>query len=524
MNIAEMFDEQARIRPKARAIIDTLDGRERVFTFGELNDKAARVAALLDSQGIAAGNGIIIFHPMAAELYIFLLAVFRLGAVGLFMDPSAGQAHIEQCCQMFPLKAFFGSPRAHLLRLLSRDMRRIPVYFAASWVPGSVNISSRSKAYRPNRIAIVPDDAPALVTFTSGSTGRPKAAVRTHGFLRAQHTAVVRSLDPTPEAFDLATLPIFVLVNLASGVTSVLPDADMRKPSSCNPRPVIAQMERFQVSSTAASPAFVERLTEECMRTSHRVPSLRKVFIGGGPVFPHLLHHAREVFPNATITAVYGSTEAEPMAEIALDSIGREDFSHMKNGRGLLAGAPVPSVELRIIREQWGVPIGQITTAEFARMIVPVDQPGEIVVSGDHVLAGYLNGQGDDETKFDVDRVRWHRTGDLGSFDSLGRLWLLGRCSAKIQDRRGVVYPFTVECAFRHDPRIQCAALVPFRGERVLVVQAKKGHQVDSTRYKTQLPWAGVDRLIAVKHIPLDKRHNAKIDYAQLELLLARCV
>jgi len=67
MNIAEMFDEQARIRPKARALVDTLDGRERVFTFGELNDKAARVAALLDSQGIAAGNGIIIFHPMAAE-------------------------------------------------------------------------------------------------------------------------------------------------------------------------------------------------------------------------------------------------------------------------------------------------------------------------------------------------------------------------------------------------------------------------------------------------------------------------
>ena len=170
------------------------------------------------------------------------------------------------------------------------------------------------------------------------------------------------------------------------------------------------------------------------------------------------------------------------------------------------------------------MPIGQITAAEFTRMIVPVDQPGEIVVSGEHVLAGYLNGQGDDETKFDVDRVRWHRTGDLGSFDSLGRLWLLGRCSAKIQDRRGVVYPFTVECALRHDPCIQCAALVAFRGERVLVVQAKKGHQVDSTRYKTQLPWAGVDRLIAIKHIPLDKRHNAKVDYTQLESLLARCV
>jgi len=101
-------------------------------------------------------------------------------------------------------------------------------------------------------------------------------------------------------------------------------------------------------------------------------------------------------------------------------------------------------------------------------MTVPVNQPGEIVVSGEHVLDGYLDGAGDKESKFNVDRMRWHRTGDLGAFDSSGRLWLLGRCSAKIEDRRGTVYPFKVECAVRHDPRIECAALVTFRGQRVL--------------------------------------------------------
>ena len=523
MNIAEMFEQQATIRPEARAIVDVRRGREHTLTFGELNDKAARVAALLDSQGVEAGNGVIIFHPMAAELYIFLVALFRLGAVGLFVDPSAGRAHIDRCCRISPPKAFFGSSRSHFLRLLSPAVRRVPLYFGTSWLPGSFDITSLLGSDRRKKVAVIDDDAPALVTFTSGSTGVPKAAVRTHGFLRAQQSAVVQSLHPTPGAMDLTTLPIFVLANLASGVTSVLPDADMRKPGSCDVRPVIAQIERFQISSTAASPAFVERLSEECIRVSRPLLSLRKVFIGGGPVFPHLLHSAREAFPNAAITAVYGSTEAEPMAEISVDRISDDDFSRMKNGGGLLAGTPVSAVDLRIIRDQWGMPIGRITAAHFAEMNLPVNQPGEIVVSGEHVLGGYLNWEGDDETKINIDAVRWHRTGDMGSFDSSGRLWLLGRCSAKIQDRRGTLYPFTVECAVRHDPQIECAALVAFRGQRVLVLQARNAHRLDSTRYKTQLPWADIDRLIAVEHIPLDKRHNAKIDYAQLDSLLQRC-
>jgi len=523
MNIAQIFEQQARTRPNALAIVDARHGRERRFTFGELDDKAKQVAALLQSRGVEPGHGVVIFHRMAAELYIFLLALFRLGAVGLFIDPSAGRAHIERCCRMFPPRAFFGSDRAHILRLLSPEIRRVPLYFGSSWVPGSVYIFSGRSRNRNKQVAKIDGDAPALVTFTSGSTGAPKAAVRSHGFLRAQHKAIEQTLRPIPDTADLTTLPIFVLANLASGVTCILPEADMRKPGSCDPRPIIAQIEAHGARSTAASPAFIERLTGECIRLSRPLLSLRQVFVGGGPVFPHLLRRAREAFPNATITAVYGSTEAEPMAEISIDEISEDDFSCMKSGGGLLAGSPVGSVDLRIIRDQWGIPIGPITPAEFTEMAVAVNQPGEIVVSGEHVLDGYLYGAGDKETKFNVDQVRWHRTGDLGAFDSSGRLWLLGRCSAKIKDRLGTVYPFKVECAVRHDPEIECAALVAFRGQRVLVLQARNAHTLDCTRFKTQLAWAGIDRVIAVEHIPTDKRHNAKIDYAELDSLLQRC-
>jgi len=521
MNVIGLIERQASIRPHAPAIIDVHRGRERSLTFGELYEQVARIAALLESQGIDYGAGVLIFQPMSAELYVFLLALFHLGAVGLFLDPSAGRHHIERCCRICPPTAFFGNSRSHVLRLISPVIRRIPRHFVTSWLPGSVNISSCRVGPRSS-ITPVDGDRPALITFTSGSTGIPKAAVRTHRFLQAQYGAVAASLDLTPGTLDLATLPIFVLANLASGVASMLPNVDMREPGSCDPAPIMDQIERHQVSSTAASPAFIERLADECIRASRPLVSLKKVFLGGAPVFPRVLERARKAFPNAAITTVYGSTEAEPMAELAFNSISEEDFAAMRNGRGLLVGAPVSSLQLRVIRDQWGKPIGRIKASEFAEMNVPAGHPGEIVISGEHVLPGYLHGEGESETKFDVDAVRWHRTGDLGYFDSRDRLWLLGRGNAKIEDRHGTLYSLSVECAAQQDPRIARAALVEVHGERVLVLQPRSGYEFETETCKRQLAWASLDRLVALARIPLDKRHNAKIDYELLKLLLQR--
>jgi len=518
MNVIGLVEAQVRIRPNAPAIIDVHRGRERSLTFGELYERVARLAALLESRGIDAGAGVLIFQPLSAELYVFLLALFHLGAVGMFLDPSTGRPHIERCCELYRPKALFGSSRAHILRLISPAIRRIPVFFGTSWIPGSVDILSGGERPR-RRVTPVDSDRPALITFTSGSTGVPKVAARTHRFLRAQHRAVAASLGLTPGTFDLATLPIFALANLASGVASVLPNADLRRPDLFDPAPIMEQFERHRVSSTAASPAFIERLADECIRTSRSLVFVKKVFLGGAPVFPRVLEKVRKAFPNAAITTIYGSTEAEPMAELAFDSIAEEDFAAMRSGRGLLVGSPVSSLRLRVIRDQWRKPIGRISTSEFAQMNVPTGHPGEIVVSGEHVLGGYLQGEGEYETKFDVDAIRWHRTGDLGYFDSRGRLWLLGRSSAKIEDRRGTLYALSVECAAQQDPRIARAALAEICGERVLVLQPSNGHKLDTERYKRQLAWASLDRVLTLARIPVDKRHNAKIDYSQLKSL-----
>ncbi len=520
MNITEVLHEQAAQRGESPALIETMRGRDRELGFRALESAAARIAGFLDRKGIHSGDRVLILHPMSIELYAFLVALFRIGAVALFLDPSAGRDYVERCLRIAPPKAFFGSAKAQLLRLWIPELRRVERSFCSTRVPGATCISLDIDGPEMATIAPAEEGTPALITFTSGSTGEPKAALRTHGFLLAQHRAMRAALQLRAGTFDLTTLPIFVLANLASGVTSVLPDADMRRPGFISPRPVLGQLQRLSIQTMAASPAFVARLTEECREQGLRIERIERVFMGGAPVFPEDLRRAREVFPNAEITAVYGSTEAEPIAEVALSSISQCDFDAMEAGCGLLAGAPLNSIDLRIVRDRHGEPIPALDPSQFRACWVESGAVGEIVVSGDHVLTGYLNGEGDSETKFCACGKMWHRTGDLGRLDPSGRLWLMGRAAAAIEDERGVIYPFAVECAARQISGIRRAAIAGARGQRILAVEADSGLAVDTVR--SRLAWAKLDEVRWVRSIPMDNRHNAKVDYVALRRLISK--
>jgi acyl-CoA synthetase (AMP-forming)/AMP-acid ligase II len=546
MNIIEILSQHTASRPEAPAIIDSRRGRERTITFAKLDRLSAQTSALLRDKGLRAGDTALVFHPMSAELYITLLALFRLGMTAMFLDPSAGRKHVDRCCAMAEPQALIASVKAHALRLISPAVRRIPRKFViGSALPGATSIdllnrngqysdagfATETQRHREGEkrhfknsfeIALCAPDHPALLTFTSGSTGEPKAALRTHGFLLAQHRALERSLTLTAGEVDLTTLPIFVLANLASGVTSVIPDADLRFPGAIDPAPVMRQIRAHRPTSAAASPALLERLADHCVKTGERLDSFNRIYTGGAPVFPRTLDKLQEVAPQAEIVAVYGSTEAEPIAHIARGEMLAEDIASMIGGRGLLTGHPVPEIKLRILRDQWGGPVGPFTTSEFEGACASTDEPGEIVVSGDHVLSGYWRGQGDREIKFKVDGEVWHRTGDAGYLDDAGRLWLLGRSEARINDARGSLYPFAVECAASHHPGVRRAALVAHNGRRLLVVQPSNDQRASElAELRRSLAWARIDEIRWLNQIPVDRRHNAKVDYPVLRQLLS---
>jgi olefin beta-lactone synthetase len=521
MNLVSLLSERARSHPDRAALVDHFNGVDRVVSYGELARRVAAGAKTFEKLGLRPGDSILVFQPVSIELYEVLLAAFHLGLRVMLADPSAGRVFLSQCCRRLMPDAFVGSWKAQLLRYAVPELRRVERSICIGcWFPGTGRW--RTDLVGANLVD-VPEDAAALITFTSGSTGVPKAAVRTHGFLLAQHHALSKAMHFEECEVDLITLPVFVLANLASGLTSVLASG-LANPGSPDTAAITGQCRRFSVTRCAASPAFFEALLAD------GIYDFQKIYTGGAPVFPDLLRKLSAALPDARIHSVYGSTEAEPIAHFEADDLGSEITGMTRSGGGLCAGVPVADLDLLIIRDQWGTALGPMDDAGLREMLVGPGVVGEIIVAGNHVLGGYLNGIGDEETKIHVGGQVWHRTGDAGWLDEKGRVWLLGRAAEKLESfsasgdlpTDALRYPFAIECALREVfPEIRMAAL-EWRNRRTLIVGRKCGDEVQISKIKALARGLGMKEVVWLDSIPLDRRHHAKIDYPALREMLRK--
>ena len=145
MNIAQILSTQLEQNHDRIAIIDTHRRRRREISFGALDQWANEIQACLLETGLRPSDRILVFQPMSAELYAVLLAIFRAGMVAMFIDPAHGRHYIERCCQLCPPQGMIATPKAHLLRVVSPALRRIPHKFStAHWLPLTKSLGTRS--------------------------------------------------------------------------------------------------------------------------------------------------------------------------------------------------------------------------------------------------------------------------------------------------------------------------------------------------------------------------------------------
>lgn len=509
MNLVTLLEEQVKSQGDHVAIYH---GELRI-TFNELSRQSQMGASFLQHLGLKKGDRALVFVPMSIDLYVILIALWRCGVAAVFLDPASSSGKIKECCSRISPACFIGIPKAHILRITSGAIRRIPLSICTGPPLLCKSWGARKRFPGNHEIAGVEPEDPALITFTSGSTGKSKGTVRTHGFLVEQNRVLQRTLSLQPGTTDLSTLPIFALVNLASGVSTFIPSVSLSKPAKVLSGTILKEAESIKPQTSVGSPAFFLRLLKH--ENSQELRTLKTIYTGGAPVFPRYLEEFSRKLPQTQLIAVYGSTEAEPIAELNHEDISRKDMEKMKGGSGLLAGKPIDEIECKIVADRWGEPLGTMSQEQFDDLAMVNCEPGEIVVSGSHVLEGYLDGVGDHENKFTAGSTRWHRTGDLGYLDERGRLWLLGRCGAKISDDRGELYPFAVETAVMHHEDVVRVALLGIRQKRVLVVESHMSQEKLEVILLDIMRKFQIDQLV-LQPIPMDKRHNAKVDYPAL--------
>lgn len=468
--IIDAFDEAVLAHGRRPAIIE---GSGKSATYQDLDRLGRAYAAGFEARGIGPGDRVLVAMPVGIALYACLAALWRLGAVVVFPEPAMGLKGLRHAVRVTQPKAFLASGWYRWLGWLLPELRRLPLRLAPQQ-----SSEAWAGAYRVGR------DDPALISFTSGSTGAPKAIVRSHTFMMAQNEAIRPLLEQGSEgARDLVAFPVFVLVCLSIGITSVLPDWKLSRHDRVSAKTIHQQIERFGVTRLLVPPVICETLSR-----SPVLPKLQAIFTGGGPVFPDTLARLASLQPSLRMVSVYGSTEAEPIAHLDFDAISESDLESMKTGGGLLAGKPVEAIDVRL-------------------------EDREILVAGSHVNESYLDTSQNADTKVQHDGRVWHRTGDAGRFDKQGRLWLLGRHNAQVAG----VDPFAVETAARFWPGAERSALANLEGKPVLVVSGDKRCLEQWRRAARAL---GLEDVRYMSAIPLDSRHRSKTDYQSLKRVL----
>jgi acyl-CoA synthetase (AMP-forming)/AMP-acid ligase II len=458
---------------------------------------------------------------MSMELYAIMVALLHAGLVPVFAEPAVWHRIMGQGVPGIALRAFIGVPAACALRLLVPALRAIPSAFVAgTWFPGTTSLHAANHVNPSSRSAWRDGSETALITFTSGTTGAPKGVLRSHTLLLATHHILRSHLQLAPGTVQVSILPIFVFTNLGAGAASLIPDADLSRPGAIDARRLLQQIARWQPAGMVVSPSLADHLAQAALRDGG-LASLRRVLIGGAPVFPELLDRFAQAAPNARIFAIYGASEAEPMAVLDRESITESDRQAIRGGSGLLAGRPIPEISLRIVRPVVGDSSARRNASDLDAIALGPGESGEIIVSGENVSPGYLGGQADRDTKIDVAGTRWHRTGDTGRLDGQGRLWLLGPASAAFLGTHGRSNPLAVDAALSGHRDVARATLMRESERTLLVIEPRRHLGPDSAAAIAGLvPWSGADEVILVDHLPMDRRHNAKIDHRALRDML----
>ena len=509
-NIIQPFLASAKKHPERIALIE----KEDSITYGRLEKEVKQMAAYYRSEGIQAGDRVMVFVPMSIDLYRSVLALFYIGATAVFLDEWVDKKRLEYCTDLAHCKAFIGSWKLKALALISKPLYNIPLWLELG----------AFKYYKADQeMQSVQEDHTALLTFTTGSTGKAKAAQRSHAFLYEQFLALNDKIVPQATDVAMPVLPIVLLCNLGVGACSIIAEYPSRKPTSFKPGKTVKTLIDQKVNRITSSPYFIKCLATFCLDNNISIPNLTNIFTGGAPVFPDEAALYLKAFPDADIQIVYGSTEAEPISSISAAELCQKP----QLAKGLKVGNIYHKTELKI------VPVVDEALSfnneeELENFQLKSGEVGEIIVAGDHVLKTYYKApQAWKQNKISTGEKLWHRTGDSGFIDQNGDLYLCGRTKQLIPlHQSNYLSPFIFEGMLQEMKEVNIGTIINHEDQLLIIAEVIESTAKDSLLTKirelmTHLIPNGyqgtLPQIKLVDLIPRDPRHHSKIDYNRMK-------
>lgn len=526
MNLFERFEQNVHAHPYKPAFIYFDERKWKTLTYKNIFDQTQRFLRGLEAGRCTPGMTAAVMSPPAADFFPFALALLKFGIIPILLEPAIGIKKIGEILQESKPDIFIGNTLTHALRIIF------------GWGRNTVKHNLTIENVKRLTLNVQPQSPitnhqlppAAAIIYTSGSTGLPKGAIYTQENLAAQLDLLKNTFQISPDEIDLPAFPLYALIDLLLGVTSVIPDITFPVPGKTNPGKVIDAIQKFNVTNMFASPVVLDLLSsfaEKDHSSSHPIvlSSLKRIITAGAPAAIDLQKRFRHLLAdNTSLFGIYGATESLPIAKVE----SREIFSlqeKTENGAGICLGKPIEGVTVRII------PITEEPIAEWQdSLTVKPNVVGEITVQSPATTRGYIHREDANRiSKIKYRREIIHRMGDAGYFDEDGRLWYCGRKSHRVITKDDVMFTEQIENIFNAHPQVFRTALVGVDDEPVLWVELQKGVKANKEKIIAELktlaashPQASrIQKFPFLKKFPTDVRHNSKIIREKLTKLAA---
>ncbi|MCM0621718.1 class I adenylate-forming enzyme family protein [Nocardioides bruguierae] len=448
-DLTDLLASAAREVPERVALVES--GGRRV-TWAELETETNRVARGLEAAGLVAGHRVAIASANRLEFVTTYLAVLRLQAVAVPVNPRSTAVEVEHVLEDSGARLVLADEvavravrravgviaerRAEDGTLPRPGVRKAPrvVLVGSTLAPGERSYDHlRATGGRLTARQVPDPEKLAVLLYTSGATGRPRAAMLSHRALLTNVEQLAQVDPPLIHGDDvvLGVLPLFHVYGLGAVLGSVLRHrARLVLVTAYDPVDTLELIEDEACSVVPIAPAVLAQWrTEEHLR--ERLGPVRLLLSGSATLETEAVEEITSI-TGVPVHQGYGLTEAAPVVTSTLCS------AHAAPGS---VGAAIPGVEIRLEDALGSAP-------------EPGD-PGQVVIRGRNLFSGYWPDGADGP-----DADGWWATGDVGFLDEDGDLWLVDRVKDLVVVSGFNVYPVEVEEVILGVEGVRSAAVV----------------------------------------------------------------
>jgi len=481
-SVGEAWRARVDQAPAETAII-YFDAKYTALQIDEMSDA---LAVALADRGVLVGDRVGIQLQNTPQFSISLLALWKLGAIGVLINPMYRGKEFERVVvdsgaiglivddrlYQRAMEDVEGSDVAWIITTSGLDLQNNndPRVFSTttrlSPSPDGdlLTILGKFSGAKPERVRVDSDDI-ALLTYTSGTTGPAKGATNTHGNLLHIAATNQKWLDFQYGDVMAAVAPLFHITGVGVVNTMVLLyGGALLFSNRPHPEVILEQFKKYRADYMIGSITVFNAIYQVPFGTAEHLASAKALYSGGAPIPPATVTAFEEKF-GQYIHNVYGMTETTS-ATIAVPMGQR---AAIDTGSGSLSiGVPLPNVLARVV--------------DLDGHELPANTEGELELSGPQIVPGYWQNEAATEHTFPNGKLR---TGDAAIMDDAGWIFLVDRLKDQINVSGFKVWPREVEDAIYEHPSVYEAAVVgeedAYRGETVVAyVSLHKGQNVDS--------------------------------------------